>query len=180
MFRRRGCLFGCGSFILLGLLATLLIWFVAIPRISDAFEDGVSDSLATVIADEIDPLYSQSQLQSGEDVRFSFTTLNQQMRDSNQDDQVDKVEILSSGDQIVMLAVMNNREWEIALIPEVTQDGRLQLNPAADGSWIEDRVMDILGGGLEAAINEWLQRNGLVLTGLTLEPNGIVLSVTGE
>ena len=180
MFRRRGCLFGCGSFLFLGLAAILLIWFVAIPRISDAFEDGVSDGLATVIADEIDPLYSPSQLQGGEDVRFSFTTLNEQMRDSNQDGQVDKVELLTAGDQIVMRAVLNNQEWEIALIPEVTQDGRLQLNPADEGSWFEDRVMDIHGGGLEKAINEWLQRNGLVLTGLTLEPNGIVLSVTGE
>ena len=180
MFRRRGCLFGCGSFVILGIAALLLIWFVAIPRISDAFEDSVSDGLSTVIADEIDPLYSRAQLQDGEDVRFSFESINQHMRDTNQDEQVDKVELVSSGDQMVMRATLNNMDWEIAFIPQVTQDGRLRLEPAQEGDWFEERVMDILGGGLEAAINEWLQRNGVYLTDVTLEPDGIILSVAGE
>ena len=180
MFRRRGCLFGCGSFLFLGLVAILLIWFVAIPRISDLFEDSVSEGLSTVIAEEIDPLYSRAQLQDGEDVRFSFDTINAQMRDTTQDDQVDKVELFSSGDQVIMRATLNNREWEIAFVPQVTQEGRLQMEPASDGDWFEDRVMDILGGGLETAINEWLQRNGVYLTDVTLEPDAIVLTVAGE
>lgn len=180
MFRRRGCLFGCGSILLVCVVAGLIGWFVAIPRLSTAFEDSVRDGLATVIADAVNPLYSRSQLQDGESVRFPFDVINQNLAESNQDAQVDSFEVTTSGNQIVMRAVFNSQEMEIGFVPEITQDGRLNLEPVDEGGWWQQQLMTVLGGGFEASINDWLDLNGLILTDIELEPDAIILIVTGQ
>lgn len=179
-FRRRGLLFGCGGVLLVCVVAIAIVWFVAIPRTVDALKDGVGESISTVIAEQVNPLYSRTELQDGAEVRFSFDDINRTLQQSNQDSNVEAVEITTEGDRIVMRAALNGQDFDIAFMPKVTSDGRLSLEPVDEGGWWQQQFMDVLGGGMERAVNEWLEANGLFLTGVDLDVDGLVLNVHGE
>ena len=180
MFMRRGCLFGCFGWLIACVAIGLLGWFFVIPQISDALEDSVSDGISTMIADEIIPLHSRTQLQQGADVRFSFSTINDAMRTANEDETVDNIVITSAGNELTIRAEFNGQSFDVSFVPEVTSDGRLDLEPVDDGGWWQRQFTGILSGGFEKAINQWLERNDLRLTDVTLDGDTMVLSVTGN
>ena len=180
MFRRRGCLFGCGSLLLICVLFSLLGWFVVIPRVSDALQDSVSDGVSTVIADQIETVYNPNELQNGTQVEFSFATINRELATSTEEGDVQNLEITSSGNQLVLRAESNGQTFEFGFIPTVTSDGRIELEPAEEGGWWERQFVSILSGGFEKSINEFLERNNLVLTGIELEGDTMILDVTGD
>lgn len=179
-FRRRGCLLGFSVFFALCVAFGLLGWYVGIPRFTGAIEDGLSDSLATEISRDINPLYSRADLQDGQDVRFSFESINRTLESSNSDNPEDTVRITTSGDRIVMRAEIQGQEFDAAFVPSVSNDGKLALDPVDDDGWWMKQFMNILSGGFEGGINEWLEVNGLILTGVELDGDGIILSVAGE
>lgn len=180
MFMRRGCLFGCAGWLLACVAAGMLIWFVAIPRFTGAIEQGISEGVATMIAQEIDSRIPRSQLQQGGDVRFSFDTINRSLRNAAADENVESLVITSSGNQLVIRAEIAQQEIELAFVPGVTSDGKLDLEPVGDSGWIQQQTMGVLGGGFESAINEWLNRNDLRLVDVSLEGDTLILNVTGN
>lgn len=180
MFMRRGCLFGCAGWLVACAAVGLLAWFFVVPRITDVLEESVSDGISTMIADEIEPLYSRAQLQDGAEVRFSFDTINRAMRSSNESGSVDSVVITSAGNRLLIRAEVSDQSFEFGFVPQVTDDGRLNLEPVDDGGWWQRQFTGILSGGVESSINEWLDRNNLRLTDVNLENDGIVLSVEGQ
>lgn len=180
MFMRRGCLFGCVGWLIACVAIGLLGWFFVIPQITDTLQDGVSDGVSTMIADEINPLYSRSELQQGEDVRFSFSTINTALLVSSQDEAVDSIQITSSGNEIVIAASANGQTFDVSFVPSVSADGQLELEPVDDGGWWQRQFTGILSGGFEKAVNEWLDRNDLQLTDVSLDGDTLVLSVTGK
>lgn len=181
MFRRRGCLFGCSSILLVCVVMGLLGWFIGIPRVVDSLQDGVGDTISTYVAEEVSSGYSRSELQQGADVPFYFAAINNDLgvSDANANG-IEELSIIGEGDEIVMQATFTNGSYEIAFIPSVTGDGRLKLTPTTDGNWFEGKVMDVLGGGFENSINTWLDENGLVLTNINVGQDVVVLSVIGE
>lgn len=180
MFMRRGCLFGCVGWLIACSAVGLLAWFVVIPQISGVLEDSVSDGISTMIADEINPMYSRTQLQQGAEVRFSFDTINRTMRSSNDNDAVDTVVITSSGNQLVIRAEFNDQSFEFGFVPDVTGDGQFNLDPVDEGGWWQRQFTGILAGGFESSINTWLDRNDLRLVNTWLEGDTLILSVTGK
>jgi hypothetical protein len=54
--RRRGCLIAVAVVAGLLLLCCVLAWFVGIPRLQDDIADGISDGLATTVADQFDTI----------------------------------------------------------------------------------------------------------------------------
>lgn len=180
MFGRKGCLIGCGGWLLLCVVLGLLGWFVLIPQVKDAVVDGVSDGISTMIADEINPLYSRAELQQGTDVRFSFGTINDALRTSTQDEAVDRVAVTSSGNELTISAEANGQSFDISFVPGVTADGTLELEPVDDGGWWQSQFSGILSGGFEKAVNQWLEVNDLRLTDVSLDGDTLVLSVTGK
>ncbi len=181
---RRGCLFGCGSFLLICVVLSLAGWFVGIPRLSDALEEGLGDSISTAIAVDLSGGFSQSQLQSGADVRISFDTINTNLMEPGQTtnnlEQVERFEITSRGDELVLTGWFNGDSYEMVAVPEVTSDGRLNLRTVNEGGWLEGKILDVLAGGMERAVNDWLGVNGLVLAGVELEEDGMILTVHGD
>lgn len=171
---------GCGGWLIACVAIGLLAWFVALPRISDAFEDSVADGISTIIADQIDPLYSRSQLQQGADVPFSFRVLNQEFERSSDENSVEAFRITSRGGQLLLEAELSGQKFDVAFVPKVTSDGQLELEPVDDGGWWQRQFMSVLSGGFEGAVNQWLDRNDLRLTGVSLEGETLVLSVTGK
>jgi hypothetical protein len=182
--RRRGCLFGCGSFLLICVVVSLAGWFVGIPRLSNALEEGLGESISTAIVEDLTGNFSQNELQSGADVRISFDTINTSLMEPGQTtdnlEQVERFEITSRGDELVLTGWFNGDSYEMVAIPEVTPDGRLNLKTVSDGGWLQGKILDVLAGGMERAVNDWLGLNGLVLTGVELEEDGIILMVHGE
>lgn len=180
MFMRRGCLLGCGGWLIACVAIALLGWFVLIPRISNTLEDSLADSFSTIIADEINPLYSRSQLQQGADVRFSFDTLNREFQETDEADSIDSFRIHTSGNQIIIALEINDRTFDVAFVPSVSSDGQLELRPVDDGGWWQRQVMNVLSGGFEGAVNRWLDQNDLRLEGVTLSGDALLLSVVGK
>lgn len=180
MFMRRGCLLGCGGWLIACAAIALLAWFVAIPRISDAFEESIADGISTIIADEINPLYSRSELQQGADVRFSFGIMNREFESSDDAASVDQFRISSSGNQIIIAVEVSDQTFDVAFVPRVTSDGYLELEPVDDGGWWQRQFMNVLSGGFDSAVNRWLDQNDLRLVGVTLDGDTLVLSVTGK
>lgn len=180
MFMRRGCLLGCGGWLIACVAIALLGWFLVIPRIGDALSDSLADGVSTMIADEINPLYSRTELQQGADVRFSFATINRSLQTTNDDGTVDAFQIRASGNQIVISADFNNQTFDVAFVPRVTESGTLELDLQDDDGWLERQVMGVISGGFEQAINSWLDRNDLRLVGVTLDGDSVILSVTGR
>ena len=180
MFMRRGCLFGCGGWLVACVVLALLAWFVAVPRISDSLEDGLADSFSTIIAEEINPLHSRSELQQGAEVRFSFNIINREFQEADDADAIDSFRIRSNGDQIVIALEISDRTFDVAFVPRVTSHGYLELQPVDDGGWWQRQFMNVLSGGFEGAVNRWLDQNDVQLTGVTLEDDALVLSVTGK
>lgn len=175
-FARRGCTFGCGGLLILCVALGFIGWFVVIPGLGDALEDGVSDGIATMIADEILPFHSRNELQAGTDVRFSFATINNEMQRQDQDA---TIRITSSGNEVVIEADYNGQTFDISFLPSVSSNGRLELEPVDDGGWLQSQFTGILSGGFEKAVNEWLDRNDIILTDVTTDGDALVLSVTG-
>lgn len=181
MFMRRGCLFGCFGWLIACVAVGLLAWFLVIPRIGDSLQDGVSEGISTVIADQVDPFHSRTELQGGTDVRFSFATINRELQAAASDeDDIDQMMITSSGNRIVIRAEFTNQSFEFGFTPVVTADGQLEMQPDDDGGWWQQQFTGILGGGFERAINEWLDRNDLRLTNIELDGDTLILSVTGK
>jgi hypothetical protein len=180
MFMRRGCMFGCFGWIIACLALGLLGWFLVLPQISGALEDGVSEGISTMIADEVDPRFSHAQLQQGADVPFTFSTINRAMQSSNDGGTVDNVNITSAGNRLLIRAEVADQTFEFAFIPGVTNDGRLSLDPVDGGGWFQRQILGILSGGFEGAINQWLDRNDLRLVDVILDGETIVLSVSGR
>lgn len=177
MLRRRGCLFGCGSFLLICVLASALGWFVVIPRVSDALESSISDSMATIIAQEVPSLAS---LQQGGEVAFSFASFNQQLQSANANNGMDSISITSSGNQLVLRVETNGQTLEYGFVPTVTSDGMLELEPQGDGSWLQGQIMDVFSNGVEMSFNQWLQESHLHLVGVSLDGDAIILDVAGN
>lgn len=176
---RRGCLFGCGGWLVACVVIAMLAWFIGVPRISDAIKDNLADDLSTMIADEINPLYSRSELQQGADVRFSFSMLNQELQSSTDGD-INEFRITSSGDNIIIELDTSGRTFDVEFVPGVTSDGRFELKPVDDGGWWQRQLMNVLSGGFEKAVNDWLDSNDLRVTNVTLDGDTLVLSVTGK
>ncbi|MCA9834648.1 MAG: hypothetical protein KC435_11925 [Thermomicrobiales bacterium] len=181
MFRRRGCLFGCGSILLICVALGLVGWFVGVPRVVDTLQESVGDTISTYVAEEISSGYSRAQLQQGADVPFYFAAINNDLSGAEAgNDGFEELAIRGRGNEIVMEATFTSGSYEIAFVPSITSDGRLELTPTTDGNWFEDKVMDVLGGGFEQSINTWLEENGLVLTDIRVGEDAVILSVTGE
>lgn len=180
MFMRRGCLFGCVGWLIACVAIGVLGWVFVIPQITDSLKDGVSDGISTMIADEINPMHSRAELQQGAEVRFSFSTINQSLRASDTDETVDAIEITSVGNEIVIRAEVSDQSFDVSFIPGVSADGQLELEPVDDGGWLQRQFTGILSGGFERAVNSWLDTNDLQLTGVTLDGDTLVLSVTGK
>ena len=180
MFMRRGCLLGCSGWLIACVAIGLLGWFIVIPRISDGLTDGVSDGIATMIVDEVNPLYSRSELQQGADVRFSFSAINAEMQADADDEMFDGIQIISRDNQIVIEARFNDQTFDVAFVPRVTSEGTLELEAVDDGGWWQRQFMGVVSGGFESAINEWLYRQDLRLTDVSLDGDTLVLSVTGK
>lgn len=177
MFRRRGCLFGCGGFLLICVLAFAFGWFVFIPRVSDALESSISESMATTVTLEVP---SAEKLQQGGEVEFSFASFNEQLQSASTDTGVDSILITSSGDQMVLRVETNGQTLEYGFVPTVTSDGKLELEPHGDGSWLQEQIMGVFSSGVETAFNTWLEENNLRLVGVTLDGDSITLEVTGN
>lgn len=180
MFMRRGCLFGCVGWLIACVAIGLLGWFFVVPQISDALEGSVSDGISTMIADEINPLHSRSELQQGADVRLSFSTINQSLQTSNEDETLDSIVITSAGNEIVIRAEFNDQSFDVSFNPSVSSDGQLELDPVDDGGWWQRQFTGILSGGFEKAVNEWLNQYDLQLTDVTTDGDSLILSVTGK
>lgn len=179
-FRRRGCLLGCSVLFALCIGIGLLTWYVGIPRLTGVIEDGLSDGLATEIANEINPLYSRAELQEGQSIRFSFDSINQSLQENNSDNPADSTRVTTSGNQVVMRVELGGQEYEVGFIPRVSQEGRLEMESVEEDSWWTRQFMDVLSGGFEGGINGWLERNGLILVNVELDGDGIILTVEGE
>lgn len=175
--RRRGCVFGCGSLLLICVLASALGWFVVVPRVSDALETGISDGISTMIAIEVP---SVANLRQGGEVEFSFATFNEQLRRSNDNNSVDSILITSSGDEMVLRVETNGQTLEYGFVPTVTSDGTFELKPRSDGSWFQEQIMSVFSGGVEKSFNTWMQQNDLRLVGVSLDGDSITLDVTGN
>lgn len=180
MFMRRGCMFGCIGWLIACVAIGLLGWFFVIPQITEVLEDSVSDGISTMIADEISPLYSRSELQQGADVRLSFSTINDALQTSSQDETVDNIVITSAGDELTIRAEVNGQSFDIAFVPGVNAEGQLELEPVDDGGWLQSQFTGILSGGFEKAVNEWLNQYDLQLTDVTTDGDSLILSVTGK
>ncbi len=181
MFRRRGCLLGCGGFLILCVIASGIGWFFGVPRAVDALRDEVADGVSTIVAENVFSNYSRTRLQQGQDVRISFSALNAELQDaSDSEDNLDSLRIVSRGNNIVMSASVSGQTYEIAFTPGITSDGHLDLINVDEGGWWQQQTMTVLGGGFEKSINTWLDQNGLVLTDVTVEADSIILSVTGR
>lgn len=181
MFRRRGCMFGCGGFLLLCVIGSLLGWFVVVPKTVDTLQEGVSDAVSTFVADSVSPGYSREELQRGADVPIEFSAINAELASTIQSDSnLDSVEILSRDGHIVMSAKLSGQDYEMKFMPYVTEDGRLHLEPFNGDGWWQEKTSKVLGGGFERSINLWLEENGLVLTGVKADSDVIVLSVIGD
>lgn len=180
MLRRRGCLFGCGSFLILCVAAGLLTWFVAIPRISDAIESGLSDEISTFIADEINPLHSRSELQQGTDVTFSFATINRMLAQETTDENIEGMRITSRDESIIFEIALAEQDFEFEFRPGISSDGELMLEPVDEGGWWQRQFMNVTSGGFEKAINQWLESNDLTLTDVSVDGDTIILSVEGK
>lgn len=182
MFRRRGCLFGCGSFVLVCLIVSLLVWFVGVPRTIDWFEDDLSGRISTAIDDSLFGQYSPAQLRQGTEVRLPFANLNtalfEPVETTNDPQQVEHIEITSEGNNLVMRAWFNGQAYDFTYAVSVNDDGTLNLTGLEDKSWLEDRLMEVMEGGLEKSINTWLDLNDLQLVDVWLEGDAMVLSVT--
>lgn len=179
-FRRRGCLLGCSVLFALCVAVGLLGWYVVIPEFADQIKDDLGDNLATEISQEINPLYTRADLQDGQQVRFSFESINQSIANNNSDNPEDTIRITSSGNRVVMRAEIQGQEFEVAFVPRVSADGKLELEPVDDNGWWKSRFMDVLGGGFETGVNEWLEVNGLVLTDVAADGDGLLLTVEGQ
>lgn len=182
--RRRGCLFGCGSFLLICVVISLAGWFVGIPRLSTALQEGLGDSISTAIADDLPGGYTQSELRDGADVRISFDTINANLSEpaqtSDNPTQVERFEITGRGDELVLTGWFNGDSYEMVVVPEVSRDGRLNLRTVNDGGWFQGKILEVLSGGTERAVNDWLEANGLVLTDVEVDEGGMTLYVHGE
>lgn len=180
MFRRRGCLPGCGSILIICVLLGGLGWFVVLPRLADSVASNFSDSIATAISLDFTPQVSIADLQQGGDVQFSFSSLNEQLQSSDSEGNVGAIRITSFGDQMVVRLDANGQTLEYGFVPIVTEDGLLELNPVVDGGFVEERIIGIFGDGVETGFNSWLKENDLRLTDITLDGDTIILHVTGN
>lgn len=181
MFRRRGCLFGCGGLLMVCVIVSGIGWFFGIPRAVDALRDEVADGVSTIVADNVHSLYSRSELQQGQDVRLSFNALNVELQDASDDaDNLDSLKIVGRGYDIVMSASVSGQSYDIAFTPSIGTNGHLNLIKVDEGGWWQQQTMKVLGGGFEKSINTWLDENGLVLTDVTVESDAIILTVTGR
>lgn len=181
MFRRRGCLFGCGGFLLLCVIASSIGWFFGVPRVVDSLQEQVADGVSTIVDDSVFSNYSRSELQQGRTLRLNFTALNVELEDASTDTtDLDSIQILGRGYDIVMSTTVSGQTYEIAFTPSVGDDGRLDLISVDEGGWWQQQTMKVLGGGFEKSINTWLERNDLVLTDVSVESDAIVLTVTGR
>lgn len=179
MFMRKGCLFGCGGWLVACVAIALIGWFVVVPRVTDSFEESIADGMSTIIADEINPFYSRSELQQGADVRFSFSTLNHEF-ETSQGDTVDTFRISAQGDELVLAVTVSDQTFDLAFVPRVTSSGELELAPVDDGGWWQRQFMGVLSGGFERAVNDWMDRNDLRLVDVALDGDTLILSVTGK
>jgi hypothetical protein len=159
-------------------------WFVGIPRLSNALEEGVGESISTAISNDLTGGFSQSELRDGADVRISFDTINNSLMEPGQTtdnlEQVERFEVTGRGDELVLTGWFNGDSYEMVVVPEVSSDGRLNLRTVNDGGWLQGKILDVLAGGMERAVNDWLEFNGLFLTGVELEEDGMILTVHGE
>lgn len=180
MFRRRGCLFGCGGWLIACVALGFIGWFIVVPRISDSLSDSIADGVATMIAQDINPLHSPTELQQGADVRFPFGTMNRSLQNENQDGSVDSFLISAEGRHISIELEVADNVFDISFEPRVTSEGRFELHAVDDGGWVQRQFMGVLGDGFEKGINSWLDRNDLRLVDITMDGDGIILSVTGK
>lgn len=172
---------GCGGFLMLCVIASSIGWFFGVPRVVDSLQDQVSDGVSTIVADSVFSNYSQAELQQGQTLRLGFDALNVELQDaSNDSGDLDSIQIVGRGYDIVMSATVTGQTYEIAFTPSVGPDGRLDLISVDEGGWWQQQTMKVLGGGFEKSINTWLDRNGLVLTDVSVESDAIVLTVTGR
>lgn len=183
MTTKKAFTLGCGGILVFCVAMCLIIWLIQLPRLTADFEDKVANGVATLIAEDIDPHYSPEELQRGQDVRISFRALNGYMLDSV-DHQNVFIEFTSTS-EIVWISgagIEDNFDFnvEMVVVPEATEDGRLRLRPADGQGWFGERLLTVIGVGLETTINDWLDRNNLILTDVTLAPGTMILSVEGE
>lgn len=177
--RRRGCALGCGGLLLVCVLLSAATWFVGVPRLRDAAQDGLSQVLSTEIAQEIDTKYSQADLREGQTISVPINTWDQALNDANQEGQ-GTFGVLTEGEHIVLTWNYQDQSWQLRFEPGVTADGRLNLEPQGDHNWIEGQVTTVLSGGFERAFNDWLDRNGLELTDVAVSGDSLELTVEGN
>jgi hypothetical protein len=169
---RRGCLFGCGGFIVLGLAACLLLYFVGLPRVQDRVADDFQEGVSTVVADGLDAAIAEGS------TSFVLTEaqLNSQLSDDVEDSDV--VANITPDGISIDLQVQNSSDREIgySAVPTVV-DGKLELTNVESEGWMERFLpKDKLADAVEDGVNGVLAERGLVLTDIALGEGEMILT----
>jgi hypothetical protein len=169
---RRGCLFGCGGIVVLGLVACLLGYFVGLPRIQDRVADDFQEGVSTVVAQGI----ANSAPGSGTLV-ITETDLNAQLSDDVQNSDVVS-QITPDGISINLeFDESQDREVGYSAVP-VAEDGKLVLTQvdAQDGFMERFLPKDKLADAVEDGVNDVLAEQDLELQTIDLEDGQMILS----
>lgn len=176
-WKRRGCLIGCGGFLLFCVVVSLFTAFVLFPRAKVGLEKEISNSLATEIATQVDSQYSQEELQRGASISVPLSTWSDEINNNPESDGT--ISLFMRGEQVVIRWELQQQSIELRFDPKATADGRLSLESSDGLGWFERQFSDVLGGGFEKAFNEWLDRNNLILVGVESDGENLLLKVKG-
>jgi hypothetical protein len=170
---RRGCLFGCGGIVVLGLVACGLLYFVGLPRFQDKVADDFQEGVSTVVAQGI----ANAAPGSGTLV-ITEADLNAQLSDDVQNSDVVS-QITPDGISINLeFDESNDREVGYSAVP-IAEDGKLVLTQveAQDGFMERFLPKDKLAEAVEDGVNEVLTEHNLELRSIDLEDGQMTLNV---
>jgi hypothetical protein len=171
-------------FVIVGVLALCLVccgavYFVALPRARDAVNDGLRDAVASEVAGQIAPSGSAS---PGTYVITASELLARiQDETSGNDANIDDFTLAITPDQIEVGFNSSSQTANYTGQLEAV-DGRLDVQNMTTSSGLLDFLFpaDDVAGAIEDGVNNYLEANGLVLTGLTMGDGEITLDVAAE
>jgi hypothetical protein len=168
--------FGVAGILGICLLCCGLVWFVAIPRARDTVEDGLREAVGTEVAVRVAPVgtvepgeyvITEADLQGQFD--NALTDNSAQVKNLTVDITPDQIRVgFTSGEQ--------DASYTGRL---VAVDGRIDVQDMETSSGFLDFLFPagIVEDGIEAGVNNFLDANNVILTGLTMEEGQMTLQV---
>lgn len=179
--RMRGCLISFGALAALSLICCVLLWFVGLPRLQDSIADGLSDGLATEVAEQLGG--------PGVDLgpgthTISMADLERQMRASGETDNVDDINFSAENGRLELSFGSQGQSFGYIGDP-VAEDGQLVMTnvESEGGGWVDQFFpADKLAGAIEDGVNAYFAAQGLEIVSVTAENNELVVETaeTGQ